>query len=1313
MDRSADGDGPVAAAAEEIPQPERTSVRRRLVQSTLFPHKSPENSELKLDKKCIGEDDDYQAKEYCGSQNKKKRTRKGKTTPQTKIKTGCNLDTSKLLPHKSPETEFSCDQKRGKECNAVCGDGESEGEEYCGSQKKDTRKGKATPQSITPKKSREKSLMNGTPKKNGSSNGKGIGNMKENKDASPPIPNLRLEAKMTAEENSRLFAGKQIHPFFTSWKVSKRCNKTTESESNYCSAKIKDKNIDIGPIHVFERDQHDARPLDWSDWKVCEEPFANSSCSLEGPVSSNFVGFIGSLDINDFPCASHPPSTSLLQDNASLDRCLCRQEFVCEAPAIFSSTSSDAQVGCCQFVKDTETICKATPDCKVVEVGFFSGCTRKSDAKQQSDLLQERTDSSYLSCTNQLEDRLWMDKYQPKNATEVCGNDESVKLLSEWLCSWKQRGHQASTDTFSGDVCDRQDADYTCSQSDSDSENNNEGASLKNVLLITGPTGSGKSAAIYACAKEEGFKVLEVNASECRNGAVVKQRFGEALESHSLEWSQEIHVEPQSNKIAKFPSALPDGKLTPDSDSKIIEVIPILNKDDSLGATTKCASKESTIACGRGQLRHLILFEDVDITFTEDRGFVSAIQQIAEKAKGPVILTSNSENPVLPTSLDRLEVSFMMPSEKELLQQAYMVCSAEKVNIQPHLLEQVVEYCQGDIRKTFMHLQFWFQGKQIRKLLPGREAPRLFGPLKFDPEAGHRVLPKMMPWNFPSHLSELVEKEITNSLSTMEEANSVSMEVIEEDFEDKEMQNNLKIHNYGKYSIEAKKEAMLNQNCSDHDCDLFEIPFDAVYDVFDSSGTLVSFSQRKSRRKLNVVMSSDSEDELVNDRVPLIGDRDTNSEFTLEADGAFPSHCTSTQNCLSPSTDLQLCSGVEKLDENCSQCPDIAIDLHVKETSISVDVSCVPESTFVPETLINGGTEVSFSRVYCTSVADTLEEVSVSNEFSQNLCPVETENLDKFVPILQHNYDMLGSTCDVIAESSHEEVEDSQNELAEAITREYQVLDECSRMDFNKKPKPAEKFQSCMMTDLVRESWRKLRDRHIDLRHFVTSEVKDATGIIELAYGMSNLISEAELLLSKHQTLDSSDVVDTFSWSDEHLQMSSTIARQGFCFYAKELANAGLKMGLESKVDFTWEMLSTASMMEFGNLVRQNLSSKSSHSGMSTEMSLPENGTSSNSEMKSSLCDIIESIVPSRAYMTMKGDAFYEYQSSLCHMARSEASRSPANIGKAKGRRARASRNYLSNGSLMLSPEEISLLGQSNIYSKIPSQSMDATDRTI
>ena len=91
-----------------------------------------------------------------------------------------------------------------------------------------------------------------------------------------------------------------------------------------------------------------------------------------------------------------------------------------------------------------------------------------------------------------------------------------------------------------------------------------------------------------------------------------------------------------------------------------------------------------------------------------------------------------------------------------------------------------------------------------------------------------------------------------------------------------------------------------------------------------------------------------------------------------------------------------------------------------------------------------------------------------------------------------------------------------------------------------------------------------------------------------------------------------SEVMDVSSWSDENLQMSSAITQQGFCFYAKEIANLGLKIGLDSKVDFTREMLSTASMMEVDNLVRQNLSSKSSHSRLGTEMNQPERGTSSN-----------------------------------------------------------------------------------------------------
>jgi hypothetical protein len=64
-----------------------------------------------------------------------------------------------LLQHKLPGTESNCYQKREKECNVEDEKGEGECEECCGSQKKRTRIGKATPQGRTPKKVKVKLSM--------------------------------------------------------------------------------------------------------------------------------------------------------------------------------------------------------------------------------------------------------------------------------------------------------------------------------------------------------------------------------------------------------------------------------------------------------------------------------------------------------------------------------------------------------------------------------------------------------------------------------------------------------------------------------------------------------------------------------------------------------------------------------------------------------------------------------------------------------------------------------------------------------------------------------------------------------------------------------------------------------------------------------------------------------------------------------------------------------------------------------------------------------------------------------------------------
>lgn len=58
---------------------------------------------------------------------------------------------------------------------------------------------------------------------------------------------------------------------------------------------------------------------------------------------------------------------------------------------------------------------------------------------------------------------------------------------------------------------------------------------LCNTMLITGPPGVGKTAAVYACAQELGFKVFEVNASSQRSGRLILSQLKEATQSHQVD----------------------------------------------------------------------------------------------------------------------------------------------------------------------------------------------------------------------------------------------------------------------------------------------------------------------------------------------------------------------------------------------------------------------------------------------------------------------------------------------------------------------------------------------------------------------------------------------------------------------------------------------------------------------------------------------------------------------------------------------------------------------------------------------------------
>ncbi|KAI8426382.1 hypothetical protein MSG28_005230 [Choristoneura fumiferana] len=117
----------------------------------------------------------------------------------------------------------------------------------------------------------------------------------------------------------------------------------------------------------------------------------------------------------------------------------------------------------------------------------------------------------------------WTDKYKPMATNQIIGNFETTKELKKWLEYWTARGKtNERTDSDSSDFC----------YSDADSKDSMK--TTDNLLILTGPTGCGKTSCVYAVAADLAIKVIEVNASSKRNSKIMLQDLQEATQSHKV-----------------------------------------------------------------------------------------------------------------------------------------------------------------------------------------------------------------------------------------------------------------------------------------------------------------------------------------------------------------------------------------------------------------------------------------------------------------------------------------------------------------------------------------------------------------------------------------------------------------------------------------------------------------------------------------------------------------------------------------------------------------------------------------------------------
>ncbi|KAL8812917.1 MAG: hypothetical protein Q9200_000656 [Gallowayella weberi] len=245
--------------------------------------------------------------------------------------------------------------------------------------------------------------------------------------------------------------------------------------------------------------------------------------------------------------------------------------------------------------------------------------------------------------------------------------------------------------------------------------NANDGQRSTNAVVISGPYGCGKTAAIYAVTHELGFEVFEINTGSRRSGKDILDRVGDMSRNHLVNPSQVSDMDLESlaedstlqmtdtvkQDIESGRQATMNAFLKPKKGTKKPPM-----KGKQLGDETASVKKLKQ----KPQKQSVILLEEVDVLFEEDKQFWATALELIVQSKRPIIMTCTDED-LLP--LENLPLfgilRFRQPSEQLATEYLSLLACNEGHLVPAEAISALYRAKSNDLRASITELQFFCQ----------------------------------------------------------------------------------------------------------------------------------------------------------------------------------------------------------------------------------------------------------------------------------------------------------------------------------------------------------------------------------------------------------------------------------------------------------------------------------------------------------------------------------------------------------------------------------------------------------------------------